>query len=520
VSISKMASIKAQIEDLFAKIDADFLALQSEIANLKTEISNLKAQIVIKDAEIERLKKLLNTTPTPTPTPSVTPSKSATPVPTVTPTPSKSATPATTPTSTPVNTTPSIDYSISVKILDVPARPGQRTIGVPVVLSKPADRTMVLNYSTKNGAGTWNDAWEPVSTGGGNYIGNVGQIWFHPGESVKIINVRLLTDLTAAQNIVVYLSDYKGWPNHNYADQEALIKGDPAGTMPYPSLPTNASKVPVRPILTKVFDDDMTTNFSATDSGLKSDGVTKTWRSRLIHGRTQPGNQEIGYYADPVLNPGTNPFPIDAATGSRIIQAEYISSGVKDQAGNILTYDYGSGRKNFVHTAAMLHSHTYFQVELGGFVEARIKMDAVPGTWPAFWLLPEDYSWPALEIDIFEGFYYANQTPDKNTLATTVHWKDTSGNHIMWPASYPLDRMLNKPAFSVSEWHIYGAYVTNSLITCYVDDVPVFSMPNMTDRSKKMSVLLNVATGGMVQSPTDNSKFPARMWVDWVRGYK
>ena len=55
-----------------------------------------------------------------------------------------------------------------------------------------------------------------------------------------------------------------------------------------------------------------------------------------------------------------------------------------------------------------------------GYFEARLKLPTGKGTWPAFWMMPRNYTaWPDDgEIDIMEEVGY-----DPNVILSTVHCK-------------------------------------------------------------------------------------------------
>src|SRR5262249_28809155 len=104
-----------------------------------------------------------------------------------------------------------------------------------------------------------------------------------------------------------------------------------------------------------------------------------------------------------------------------------------------------------------------------GYFEARVKMPAGLGSWPAFWLNPEDASWPP-EIDIFE--FVNNGVEDKtNMLHTGVIVtkgqsapfleKDTAFNDqwTFWTAPY---------AFP-DDFHVISALWDEGSVTTYVD---------------------------------------------------
>ena len=68
-------------------------------------------------------------------------------------------------------------------------------------------------------------------------------------------------------------------------------------------------------------------------------------------------------------------------------------------------YDYVSGMITTGRDSYFAPAKYNFQY---GYAEARLKLPAGQGLWPAFWLLPADQSWPP-EIDIFEFFQPATR---------------------------------------------------------------------------------------------------------------
>lgn len=155
-----------------------------------------------------------------------------------------------------------------------------------------------------------------------------------------------------------------------------------------------------------------------------------------------------------------------------------------------------------------------------GRFEARIKLPVGAGLWPAFWMLPSnpDVGWPESgEIDIMES------TGQASMLASgTIHygqpWPDNSwsGNHI-----------LSQPNKWSDAFHTYAVEWTPFEMRWYLDDV-LFSVKtpgDMEDSSwwtfenYQYHFLLNVAVGGSLGGPVDDSIFPVTMETDYVRVY-
>jgi len=154
------------------------------------------------------------------------------------------------------------------------------------------------------------------------------------------------------------------------------------------------------------------------------------------------------------------------------------------------------------------HEFTY------GRIEARIKMPVGQGFWPAFWMLGADIKtvgWPASgETDIMEHIN------TDSLIYGTLHW-DNNG-HVQSG-----DTIASTP----SGYHVYAVEWDASAIRWYVDktkyhEVNIANNVNSTDEFHQPSfILLNLALGGDWPGQTiDDSKLPAKMYVDYVRVYK
>jgi beta-glucanase (GH16 family) len=149
-----------------------------------------------------------------------------------------------------------------------------------------------------------------------------------------------------------------------------------------------------------------------------------------------------------------------------------------------------------------------------GRVEARIKIPVGPGFWPAFWMLGANIKtvgWPASgETDIME---HINAD---SLIYGTLHW-DNNG-HVQKG-----DTLTSTP----SAYHVYAIEWDASSIRWYVDktkyhEVSIANNVNSTSEfHQPFFILLNFALGGDWPGQTiDDSKLPAKMYVDYVRVYK
>jgi hypothetical protein len=391
--------------------------------------------------------------------------------------------------------------SVSDVFADVPG-----TYAVPVTLAEPVNHTVAWTYLTIN---------RTVLYEGNHFPRTFGYVVFHPGETVKHITVRILKPISTGNYFGVYLEGFPGHPlellGKPLTKSEGKIGNVPAwprqDTLPPP---TNKAISVTKPT-TLAYEELFKPGFVANDAGKLADG-SPCWRSRPGHGRTQPNNKEIGYYADSILNPGTMPFGWDEA-GQFFIQAEYVPAGVKDQAGVTMQYTYGGGAaENFVYTAGMITSEfAYNKISVGSYVEAHCKLPAAKGSWPAFWLVPVDWwTWPSMEVDVFEGFFGSGFAPTK--VGTTVHWKGENNRHEM----YGLNSRVIKaalPSYDPRNFHTYGVHCGERAFTFTIDGIPYMQVPN-TFPKKQCFVLLNVAIQGNAPDP---AQYPARMGVEFLR---
>ncbi|RXK46844.1 glycoside hydrolase family 16 protein [Aquirufa rosea] len=177
------------------------------------------------------------------------------------------------------------------------------------------------------------------------------------------------------------------------------------------------------------------------------------------------------------------------------------------------------GGKNFTSARLVTKGKQDFMY---GRVEVRAKLPAGLGTWPAIWTLASqsDYGnayWPDNgEIDIMEHVGY-----DPGVVHATVHTK--AFNHVI---NTQKANTTVVPDFD-KVFHVYQIDWTPEYIKTYIDGKPYFTFQNTKKGweewpfDKKQHLLLNIAVGGNWggQKGVDESIFPAKMLIDYVRVY-
>lgn len=164
------------------------------------------------------------------------------------------------------------------------------------------------------------------------------------------------------------------------------------------------------------------------------------------------------------------------------------------------------------YTSARLKSEDLYEFTYGR-VEVRAKLPASTGTWPAIWMLGQDYAtntWPSCgEIDIME------QTgQDKNTILGTLHYPGVSpGAGNSSSTSVPS---------STTEFHNYTVEWTPDAIKFLVDDTVYHTFANTatTPFNNDFFLILNIAMGGSLGGEVDPTFTEDTMEIDYVRVYQ
>jgi beta-glucanase (GH16 family) len=174
------------------------------------------------------------------------------------------------------------------------------------------------------------------------------------------------------------------------------------------------------------------------------------------------------------------------------------------------------------YTSARIKTQGGFSFRYGR-LEARIKLPAGQGLWPAFWTLGDAIAqtpWPACgEIDILE---MRGGIAD-NAVSGTIHYRDAKSYH-----SYPQPGLavLASGVFA-DAYHLFGIEWSDKELTWYLDGKAFFKQPlTQEDRNEfrdgKQFILLNLAVGGnFLEGRLPPETFAsADMLVDWVRLYQ
>lgn len=198
------------------------------------------------------------------------------------------------------------------------------------------------------------------------------------------------------------------------------------------------------------------------------------------------------------------------------------TENIRQQDGNLVIE---ARKESWVGTDGISRDYTSARIEsrgkfdrLYGRFEARMKLPAGKGMWPAFWMLGDDINtkgWPRCgEIDIMENI------GDPAHIYGTLHGPGYSGSHGIQGHTdvttidsdfhiYAVDWSPGQIAFS-RDGAVYATRKPQNLPdgTSWVYDHPFF-------------ILLNLAVGGLWPGNPDTSTvFPQRLLIDYVRVYE
>lgn len=190
------------------------------------------------------------------------------------------------------------------------------------------------------------------------------------------------------------------------------------------------------------------------------------------------------------------------------------------------TREYTSGKLTTEGKASWLY----------GRFEMRARLPQGQGTWPAFWMMPEEAhygGWPLSgEIDIMETVNLGVACPTceaggENSFLGTLHFGARP------PGNVYRNRETQFPAALDGQFHTYGVIWQPGRFTWTIDGVPFGSLVTgdwwtaassapQAPFDRPFHLILNLAIGGNWPESTalggvSTEGFPKRMEIDWVR---
>ena len=222
--------------------------------------------------------------------------------------------------------------------------------------------------------------------------------------------------------------------------------------------------------------------------------LSDDWTYEIGTGSNGWGNQELQYYREENAS---------VSGGNLIIEAREESFG-------------GSN-----YTSARIISMDKQEFKYGR-IDIRAAMPYGQGLWPALWMLGTNFNsvgWPECgEIDIMEMVGGVVTGGGDNVVHGTVHW-DNDGTK----ADFGGKRVMTEPL--ANNYHVYTLQWDSTQIEWYIDDTRYHTIDitsaALSEFQEEFFFIFNVAVGGFWPgSPNAATKFPQRMWVDYVRVFQ
>ena len=180
---------------------------------------------------------------------------------------------------------------------------------------------------------------------------------------------------------------------------------------------------------------------------------------------------------------------------------------------------------NMEYTSGSIHTNDKLEFS-GGRIEARVKVPAGKGTWPAIWTL--GHKWPDQphpacgEIDILEYVGYMPKEFFVNVHTPADCQKERHSVNVYGTASYVEN--------AAEDFHIFALEWYEDCLKFFVDEKCTYEYhkdPQRPDHwrfdfDNPQFLILNLAIGGVWggEQGIDDSIFPVKYYVDWVRYYK
>lgn len=189
---------------------------------------------------------------------------------------------------------------------------------------------------------------------------------------------------------------------------------------------------------------------------------------------------------------------------------------------------WGQQRDSIHYTSACLTTQGKYAF-CHGRMEVCARIPTAGGAWPAIWTLGNGMEWPSCgEIDLME-YYRIKEVPH---ILANVAWGNDVRFQAVWNSrKVPYTHFTERDPDWAQHFHVWRMDWDETTIRLYLDDellneVPLSSTVNgrigqyMNPFHYPQYILLNLALGGDNGGIIDDSAFPMRYEIDYVRVYQ
>ena len=328
--------------------------------------------------------------------------------------------------------------NVAIESFDVPV--GATVVYVPVTLDKPSVNTVIAYVRVYDGQGGHAN---PDTT---------KAVIFRPGDPLTKTVSFSVAGMDAGNNVKAVQPSVPDGGNRKGAGILITAKADAIN-----------EPIEVREIPALTFAPLGELRYSGTGQTIQFDdkGGPNSFSTSLVHGRTQVGNGETGYYG--MVNMGG----FTRTPEGLVLSSRRLKEPVAE----------GSPPTLYPFLATVLSGHRTPETQFKyGSIEWVVKMPNRKGSWPALWLLPTG-GWPP-EIDVYEGFGYNGSWRFSSDLSTNLHGGDKQIRSFTRPAMRMKMSTFGLADTLDSEFHAFAATVTPEWITIFVDGVETMRYAN------------------------------------------
>lgn len=197
------------------------------------------------------------------------------------------------------------------------------------------------------------------------------------------------------------------------------------------------------------------------------------------------------------------------------------TQNVRQEAGNLVIESLKEGFQGANYTSGSINTLEKKSFEGDIRIEVSAKIPQGKGIWPAIWLMGaniKQVGWPKCgELDVME---FVGHTPGK--VYGTLHWWDST--------SAKENKLISKGnnldiTDLHTKFHVYSLERKGKTISLFIDkkNILTFSAPATAYENTftgPLYLLLNTAVGGSWGGDIDDSIFPQKFLIDYVRVYK
>ena len=189
---------------------------------------------------------------------------------------------------------------------------------------------------------------------------------------------------------------------------------------------------------------------------------------------------------------------------------------------------WGQQRPTIDYTSACLTTQGKFSF-LYGRLEVCARIPTAGGAWPAIWTLGSGMEWPSCgEIDLME--YYRIQ--GEPHILANVAWGNDQHYQAIWNSKrVPYTHFTQRNPQWEQHFHVWRMDWDETSIRLFLDDELLNEVPLSTTINGSIGhhtnpftrpqyILLNLALGGDNGGVIDDSAFPMRYEIDYVRVFQ